>query len=405
MQSPFVRVIPLVAILALAAVASADSKAVAGAKAAIRQAVRNKMGASQRVTFVEAKEKIFSASEVIVSGNGFTSEGNNWRGGRSFTFSAKVKRDGKQTRDIHLTFGEGDDITDGSDWQNSNAGEDYVSLARPAWYQRFNSNNVTFEGESRGEVSIIVFDQDNRKVAEKKVKPNNGRFRTSLDLPTGLFRAVIQPTLSFDWDEVRFSVRSNSGDWGLGPGTKPTPGVESLLEVDSPSNNANLDGPKVSFSGTSKERDVKLEVYDSNNKRVMNQSVAVRNGRWSTSANFTDGAYKLIVQTSSGKDKDQRNFRVSSRGVPTPGVESILEIDSPKDGGKTAKRFTIAGRCKEDSVIVQLFDPMNKMVKNQRVAVKNGTWNLTVALNGGSHRLVVESSSGKDTDAIRFTVR
>lgn len=402
MLSRILRVAIAVGVLAIPFVASADSRTVAAAKEAVRRVARNKLGAAQRVTFVEANEKFLSLSEVTVSGNGFVSESAGWKTGRTFTFSVKVKRDGSQTRDIRLTLGDGHDVVDQPGWENATA-DGYVTLNRPTWYQRLNSNNVLFEGESKGEVTISVFDQNNKKVAEDKVKPSNGRFRTTLNLPRGLFRAVIQPTLSFDWDEVRFSVLSNSGDWGL-PGTKPTPGVESLLEVDQPGNNGTVEGPRVTISGSSRENDVKIEVFDGKNKRVTNQTVAVRNSRWSTSVNLGDGNYRLLVQTWSGKDKDQRNFRVTSRNSPGTGTESIVTINSPRDGGRVSKLVTIAGECTEGSVNVQVFDPTNKLVQNRRVNVREGRWSIQVRLNGGSHRLVVESNSGLDTDALRFTV-
>lgn len=402
MLTRILRVAAVVGILAIPFVAVADSKAVAAAKDAVRRAVRNKVGAAQRVTFVEAKEKFLSLGEVVVDGNGYLSESAGWKVARTFTFTVKVKRDGSQTRDIRLTLGDGHDVVDQPGWENATT-EGYVTLTEPRWYQRLNNNNVLFEGESKGDVVISVFDQNNKKVVEGKAKPSGGRFRAVLYVPRGMFRAVIQPVLSFDWDEVRFSVMSNGNDWGL-PGNKPTPGVENLIYVDQPGANSTVEGPRVTISGTSSERDVKVEVFDGRNKRILNSTIAVRNNRWSTSVNLEDGNYRILAQTWSGKDKDQRNFRVVSRGNPGGGVENIVDITAPKDGARVSPLVTIAGKSSEDWVNVQIFDPTNKLVTNRRVSVRNGEWSVQVTLNGGSHRLVVESASGRDSDARRFTV-
>jgi len=404
MLSKLVRIGLALTLMALPLAAFADTKAVAAAKEAVRRAVRNKLGAANRVVFVDANEKFLSISEVTVSGTGHVSEGAGWRIERSFTFSVKVKRDGSQTRDVRLTLSDGQDVVDGPGWENANPGDDFVHVSRPSWYQRLNSNNVTFEGKSKGEVTISVFDQNNRKVAEGKVKPSNGTFRTTLNVPNGLHRAVIQPTLSFDWDEVRFSVRSSSNDWGL-PGTKPTPGVENIVQVDSPGNNGTVTGPRVTISGTCTERSVSLEAFDSRNNRVLRQSVSVRNGRWSTTGNFEDGTVRLLVKSESGRDEDAVTFRVVNAGNPGGGVENIVEITAPRDGAKVGKVTTISGRSSEGSVSIQVYDPTNKLVKNAKVTVRNGQWSLQITLSvGGSYRLVVESASGRDTDALRFTV-
>lgn len=399
------RLFRLVLVLSVAVsplLALADSKAVDAAKEAVRRSVRNKLGAAQRVQFVSANEKFLSLGEVVVSGDGHVSEGNGWRISRSFSYSVKVKRDGSQTRDIHLTFGDGEDLVDGPGWENSNNPESTVTLLRPTWYQRLNSNRVTFDILAKGPVVVSVFDQNNKKVAEGDGKPSGGKLSITLNVPNGLFRAVVQPKMTFDWDEVRFSVRSNSNDWGL-PGTKPTPGTENVLQVDQPGNNSVVEGPRVPISGTCKERDVKIEAFDSRNNRVANQSVAVRGGRWSTSVNLEDGQYTLLIQSASGKDKDRRSIRVVSRGNPV-GVEDIVQISSPRDGARVSKTATISGRCSEAWVQVQIFDPTNKLVQNRRVTARDGQWSVQVTLNGGSHRLVVESASGRDTDALRFTV-
>jgi hypothetical protein len=75
MLSRLIRFGVVFSLLALPMAALADTKAVAAAKEAVRRAVRNKVGAANRVVFVEANEKFLSVSEVTVSGNGHVSEG------------------------------------------------------------------------------------------------------------------------------------------------------------------------------------------------------------------------------------------------------------------------------------------------------------------------------------------
>lgn len=385
--------------------ASPDARTVSTAQSAVRKVIQERVGATQRVRFVESKEKVVSSGESVVSGNGIFSDQSSWRGNHGFDYSVRVDRQSRRTRDLRLTLDTGENLGRRSDWIGTDANDPFVTLRSPAWYQRFQSNIVPFEGEAKGDVMITVFDPEGAKIGEKQVRPSNGRFSTNIQVPRGIYRAVIQPVLSMEYDEVRFSVQSDSSDWGLERPGQNNAGVESLLTVDRPRDNELFENGKVSFSGSSKEKVVKIEVTNGRDQTVLKDTLQVRRGVWSTSANLRDGSYRLLVQTANGKDKDARTFRVSGNGSSTSaGTENIVQISSPRDGATVGTRVVVAGRSSEAGVVIRVYDSRDKLAVDQRVNVRDGAWSLSMTLAAGIHRVIVESQSGRDSDVRRFTV-
>lgn len=390
----------------------ADSKAIEAAQLAVRRAIRSELGAGYRVSFEESKEDILSFTEEVVSGVGHASQGNSWQFERSFTYKIKVKYDGSQTRELILTFDNGSVKKDNANWERADHSDEFVHLSKPGWYQSFSSNNVTFEGEAYGPVTITVFDRDNRKIGDTTTTARNGRFSTSMRLPNGVFRAQVQPSLSLDWDEVRFSVNSYTDDWGTKgkPGSRPKDGVENIVSIRQPGNGRTVRGPRVTIAGDCSERTARIEIWDSRNNQIVDRTVGTRNGSFSADFDLKSGDYRLLVESASGRDSDVWRFSVETAsqlpiGKPNPGVEDIVQISQPSNGGTENGRVTIAGNCSERSVRVQVWDARNNKVLDRNVPTRNNYFNTQVALPDGDYRMTVDSESGRDSDAWSFRVR
>lgn len=389
----------------------ADSKAVEAAQTAVRRAVRTHLGVGYRVAFEEPKEDILSFTEEVISGVGHATQANSWQFDSSFTYKIKVKFDGSQTRDLIITFDNGNVKKESSNWERADHSDDFVHLTKPGWYQTLSNNNVVFEGEAYGPVTITVFDRDNRKIGDTTTTARNGRFSKSMRLPNGVFRAQVQPSLSLDWDEVRFSVNSYTDDWGMAkkPKNPSNQSPESVVTIRQPGNGRTVNGPRVTIAGDCSERSVRVEIWDSRNNRIVDKDVSTRNGSFSTDVNLGAGDYRLLVESASGRDSDAWRFSVATAtnlpNNPGPGVEDIVRINQPSNGGTVNGRVTIAGDCSERSVRVQVWDARNNKVLDRNVPTRNNYWNTQAALPDGDYRMTVDSESGRDSDAWNFRVR
>lgn len=403
--SRFIRAFAIAAVAAVSVAARADSQATEAAEVAVRKAIRTQLGAGYRVAFEDSTDRFLSFSEVIVDGRGHASQGDSWRMERSFTFSIKVKQDGSKTRDLKIKFSDGAQVTDSHGWEDVRHEDDYVRVTQPRWFQRLDDNDVLFAGEAHSDVTVTVINRDGRRVAQERFKPKNGKFRGSIYVPNGVYRAVIKTTMGMDNDEVRFSVRSaNDDDWGM-PGYRPGAGAERVIQIFQPSDRVTVDGPEVELSGSSLDRSVSVEVRDGRNRTVWQRLIGVRGGRWSANANLPNGSYRLNVSTPSGRDSDSTSFRVVGGGFQGSDEDVLQPSEPARNATVDGPRVTIAGQCQEDSVRVQIWNDSDRKIADRVVPVRAKYWNTQVNLDPGQYRITVDSETGRDSDKWNFRVR
>jgi hypothetical protein len=376
-----------------------QAAAIQAAKYAVQDTIRSRFGAGYRVAFEQPTVKIISVPERLVSGTAHLANANSWDFERTFTYSVKARLDGSNTRDLAIVFSDGKKFNGASTWQPANPASDYVHLTRPRWYERLDSSQVVFEGECRDLLNILVFDSLNRKVGEANLRPRDGRFRASLELPTGQMRALLKSAGASHPEEVRFSVNSTSHDWG-----HPV-----LFTVEQPPREASLNTSSVTFAGSSSERFVRLQVWDTWNTRVADRQVPTKAGSWNTQISLKDGGYSFTAE--SGHERETRRFQVvrsvsQKPGKPVNGPILGVQVNDPKRDALTkGPRVTLAGNSPERYVRIQLWDSRNKPVAERQVPTRNNYWNTQIPLAPGKYRLRADVPSGRDYEEFWFSVR
>ncbi|MBX7131801.1 MAG: hypothetical protein K1X67_03885 [Fimbriimonadaceae bacterium] len=358
-----------------------ESEALDTAKWAVRQEIRARYGSTYRVTFEAPTEKILSLSEETVSGKAHLRDNDDWDIDRTFTYSVKVKYDGSSTRDLSIDFSDGEKVKGKSDWQEAKKSRSYVRLSSPHWYEKFDSGEVTFEGESSGQVNITVFDKKNKSVAQGNANSRNGKFRLTLLLPEGQLRAVVTTNGADDSEEVRFSVSDDSHDWG-----HPAPS----FRMEEPGKGASVKGPRVTFSGQSSERTVRVQIWDAANNRVVDRDVPARDYYWNTQVELRDGSYR--VQVDSGRASETRRFNVWTNSKPPSFERSFLKVSEPTNNSTFAtSRVTASGNSSARSVRVEVLDQSDNRVLIKDIPVKDGYWNGSLQLRGGNYTLKISN--------------
>lgn len=385
-------------ILAVSALAHA-SDTIEAAEYAARNLIRAKVGRQFRVVFDSHSEKLLSLTEVVVSGTGHVANTDDWDFGRAFSYSVKVTHDGSRTRDLEVTFTNGDKHAESGGWKNSSVGTEYVHVTRPHSYEKLDSGNVVFEGVAKADVSIVVYNKRNERVAAHNVAVRNGRFRTTVNLPNGTFRAVVAPDGWDVGDEIRFSVNDNSHDWGV---------PSSYFKVSEPGKDGRITQSRVTFAGNSSERSVWLQLWDSRNNRVVNREIPVKDRYWNSQVVLDDGSYRCTLKSGSGAET--RFFTVETgkkkpAGKPSQGMVSVRVLAPKRDARVSGPRVTVSGNSSETSVFVTIWDDRNNRVVERSVPTVDRYFNTSIPLSQGRYRVKVSGRSGNDYEEFWFTVR
>lgn len=285
-----------------------QSSNIRAAEGAIRNVIKVRLGDGLRVVFHKGRENIISANESRVTGSGFLSSRDGWQG-NEFEYSVKVRRRTQETRDASMTLDTGQTYVISDDWSKPDLDRPGdLEITTPDWNQSFDTGRVTISGKANGgDVVVNVFDRNNRKVVDQKVKPNNrGDWTVVTSLSAGSYRATATDTWKGGgFDEVRFSVRGNV--------TPPKPNDQ--VKITFPLDSREVNGPRVDARGTTSNRDVSIKLYDSKNKLVSNQNIASSRGDWSAGLiNLAPGKYRLVV--TSGRDTDEVRFTVKGKQQP-----------------------------------------------------------------------------------------
>lgn len=392
-RSISVAALTLIALL-MPALSMADN-AIEAAESAVRNLIRVKIGGQYRVAFDSHSERLLSLSEEVVTGAGHVTAGNDWSFDRSFNYTIKVKYDGSSTRDLVLTFTNGEKHTDSGGWKKANVGNEFVHVTSPRWYEKLTSTKVLFEGTARSNVTITVFNKKNERVETNSAQVFEGRFRKTLDLPSGQYRAVITTTGWEVGDEVRFSVNEDSQDWG-----RPS----AYLKIAEPGRGGRLTNSRVTFAGNSSERSVWLQVWDSRNNRVVDRDVPVKDRYWNSQVVLDDGSYKFTVTV--GNNSETRNFSVDTgKSKPAkPGLGVQLGVSSP-DRNERVRNTTVtfSGSSSENTVWLEIWNKSkNSRVYEQELEVRNRYWSRQIPLVDGAYTFTVRAGTASETR--NFTV-
>ncbi|MFN8139109.1 MAG: hypothetical protein U0R49_04865 [Fimbriimonadales bacterium] len=385
MKKPLMKLILLVAASAIAfsqAVALIDSQVVRTAQHAIRREVNKQLGAGYHVSFDNAQESFLSLTETTVSGKAYLFRAGEGSDDRPFTYSIKVKNDGSRSRDLKVKFSDGGTLaSSGGGWVDSKPGKGYIRLNSPTWMQNFSGPSVRFEGEASEPVTISIYDSRNNLVKEVIAETSRGEFGISVRLDEGTYRAHLHSHYTDSSDGVRFVVSRFGSGGGFGQGSG-----QSGFRIDSPARDASLKGPRVSISGRSSERNVKVVIYDSRNRVVTNRTVPTRDRYWNTEIELGAGSYSCRVE--SGRDRESREFTV--RGGPVTPPAFLTLTDPRQDAALDGTRATVAGNSSAKEVRVRVYDFEDNLVTDRRVPTRDNYFNTSIVLKAGKYRVVVD---------------
>lgn len=387
-------------VLALSVSAFADKAAEErAAQAAVRQTIQSKLGSRQPVSFTKTDTSFLSASESRVTGKGYVGSSNVWNA-RNFAFSVKVRRDNYHTRDVNVEFEDSGNVSGPGDWTKPPIDSEFIgSISKPTNFQNFNSETVSFEGTATvGTIELRIYDRNNNMVLQDRVSARGGKWSAKHDLKQGAYRAVIGLGRMADSDEVRFSVRSNSSDWGTGGAHN------GYILITRPQMGDSVPGNLVVFNGTARGDRVKLVVLDSSGRTVFQDDLFVRGSKWQTTSPLNPGRYRLEVSDS--RAKDVLSFDVHRGGANIGGGSQKLSISSPRNNQNLGGlRASIEGTANTDTVRVQIFDERGREAGDTEVKVRNGRWQADFRLDQGKYRAKITSPNGRETDEAWFTYK
>ncbi|HRF60720.1 MAG TPA: hypothetical protein PLH94_12520 [Fimbriimonadaceae bacterium] len=385
------HIIPLLALLLLIPmIGRAESSAVEGSQYAVRWAIRDRLGPDHKVVFEATNESVLSLTEMKVEGRAHVNRDDDWRVERSFRFSVKTKNDGSSCRDLSITFSNGEEFSVRGPIDTNGHNDDFLHISRPEMYQRYESGDVRFEGRARSDVTIRVFDERDRLVAEMFTQTREGRFSRVIQLPAGRYRGKVSTQDARDAEEVRFSVRTSGGDWG---GTSP--GKKASISITEPSDGARVD-QSFTISGRSTVRSLRLRILDDRQREVLRRDIDVDGSSWKVKSKLGPGRYRVEVRSDDGRTSDVKSFEVMG--------SARFRVTEPAEGREMrGPRVTVAGESAERSVRVQIWDDRGNLAVGRDVPTRDGYFNTQVPLANGNYRLEVRS--GSDRRAFNFAVR
>lgn len=318
----------LLALMTLPALAVLNDDADASAHVGARDVLLRTFGGRTQTVFTSTNERVFSTSEILVSGDGYFMNGDVWAG-RYFTYSAKVRRNTFEVRDVEVRLENGQTLRG-----NNNASPItppyYADITTPSKYSRL-GQRIEVAGTAWGRrVRLVVRDSGNRMVDDASVTIRNSRFSHSFRLQPGVYRvSAYTEQANIVADEVRFSVDRVNRDWGIrglpnqgggstGGGGGSTGGWgggdwqdidDTYVTIDTPGDRARVGSP-VKIEGRSRAGAVRVECIDRNGRTVFSVRTNVNRGRWSAEARLNGGTYTLRVTDSTNRDRDERTFIV-----------------------------------------------------------------------------------------------
>lgn len=245
-----------------------------------------------------------------------------------------------------------------------------MEITNPRNGDTVNSGSVRFRGRSNGEeVTFSLYRGDNR-ISRRTLRVRNGEWENTIYVGEGRYRLVVERDGRSR--EVQFSVRG--GDFSGG----------SNIEITNPRNGDRVNSGSFRFRGRSDGREVTFTLYRDSN-RVSSRTLSVYNGEWENNVYVSDGRYRLVIERD-GRSREV-NFTVGS-GSNLPG--GGLEITNPRNGDRVSTgNFRFRGRSEGREVQFSLYRGSNRL-ESRTLSVRNGEWDFSVYLDGGSYRAVVE---------------
>lgn len=189
----------------------------------------------------------------------------------------------------------------GGSWGGSGSSSGRVTIDRPRNGETITDGIVRCSGRADSdEVSVQVY-RGSRLVHRSDQKVFGGSWSAGPRLDSGNYRLVVEARRGRGRQEVSFSVRtSNFGGSGGSFG--------SSVSIERPRSGDTLSGSAY-FSGRADSDRVDVLVY-SGSRVVYRTSARVSGGRWSATARLDRGNYRLVVEASGGRGRDQADFSV-----------------------------------------------------------------------------------------------
>jgi hypothetical protein len=275
---------------------------------------------------------------------------------------------------------------DNPDWGwGGSGGSGEVEIVQPRNGDSVSDGMVMFRGNSSArQVNVRVYDPRGSVVMSETVPVEKGRWRAGTKLDNGRHRLVVSGGRGSD--EVWFTVN--------GPGGRP----DGEVVVTYPRNEAVVSGGQVNVQGTGIVRNVNIRIFDARGKLMSNETVPVRNNRWSVSQRLDSGRYRIVARAVGGKDSDEVWFTMGPGGS----LEDSVVITYPRTNGTVSSmRVEIQGTSTESDVRVMVYDARGKLVHNTSIAVRGGRWSTSFNVPDGRYR--IKASAGRDTDEQWFT--
>jgi hypothetical protein len=291
------------AILAVGAGTAFGTIAVDVAHSAVQKELKSRIRESVRVDFTNDREERLSEDDRRVSGRGFFTVSDS-RDRTAFNYSVKVNRSSKRSWDLSLTF---DRINDRRDdrLDDRRVPQSFRFEVRgPKGGERVFGPKVTFSGYGDGkQVRIDVYEGRDRKVAGNYFTIRDGRWEGTLNLRDGDYRAVAR--LAGSNKDITFSFTVRGGDKGRGPDRN-----DRRLSIELPRERDTVDGRRVEISGYSDSDEVRIRLYDKDDRRILDRTIRVRSGRWSITTDLREGGFHADVDAVGSRQTETVHFRV-----------------------------------------------------------------------------------------------
>lgn len=281
---------------AVAGVASAApfSEATDQAHRAVERELRSRVRSRISIHFSGDREERLSDNDRRVLGGGYFTE-DDTRARTNFTFSVRVDLSSSRTRDLSLSYDRRDIERRPDSYR--------FDVFEPRGGDRLNGPNVRFSGTGDGrQVRVDVYQGSDRK-GGAYFTIRDGRWEGSIRLREGDYRGVAR-VVGSDRDVVfRFSVR------GDGRGRDPS-GYGRELRILLPRERDEVRDGTVEISGVSDTDEVRVRLYDKDDRRIMDRTVRVRGGRWSVAMRLRYGGYHADVDAPGYRVTRTVHFRV-----------------------------------------------------------------------------------------------
>lgn len=194
-------------------------------------------------------------------------------------------------------------------------------------------------------------------------------------------------------------------DDGMGEGNR-----YDRVAITYPEDGAKISADNLEVEGTSTEGSVQVAVFDPYDRIVTRTSLAVRDGRWSTSFNLRDGRYRIRVSGRHDEDRYRDEVRITYRDESlrqgTGWGDRAIAITAPHNGAVIdAGTLDVQGTTSMRTIRVQLFDDAGRMTQSVSPDVVESRWSARFDVPDGRYWIRASRPDGTGGDEVRITYR